>query len=291
MVLFGLVAQLGLKHISEYTLRKEQSIIANTLVNKRGEVTSKEALESMVSQLKEQYIPINIEHDPRIPIQGRVSDAYLRKREDGEYEVVAELDFFEADDSVSSTHGTKKIVERLIPNDRLILSFDRNFNNEIDQENINNISNLLSAESHLSVKNSMDPIGVIEIAAAVTFGGIAKGFLSKIGSDALEATKKQLIKVFARKKEGEDEKILTLSFKVIKNEVEFDVEVHTTNPDKNAIDKLFKEGLDELDKLVPTLYQEEANLHKIVFEYKKEGMEIKYAVNKSCYPLFPTNKL
>lgn len=269
-------------------MRKAQGTIANTLVNKRGEIISKEALESMVSQIKEEYVPINVEHDPRIPTQGRIADAHLRKRKDGEYEVVAEFEIFEEGDTISSTLGTKSIVEKQLPSDRLILNFDQNFNNEIDQENINEISNLLNTESHLSVKNSLDPIGVVEIAGIVAFGAIAKGFLSKIGSDSLEATKRQLTKVFSRKKEGEEEKILTLSFKVVKNEVEFDVEVHTTNPDKDTIDKLFKEGLDELERLVPMLYQKEANLHKMVFEYKKEGMEIKYAVNKSCYPLFPT---
>lgn len=271
-------------------MRKAEGTIANTLINKRGERISKEALESMVSQVKEKYIPINIEHDPRVPTQGRIADAYLREREDGEYEVVAELEIFEEGDSISSTKGTKNIVERKLPADKFILNFDRNFNNDADQENVNEISRLLNTQSQLSVKNSLDPIGVVEIAGIVAFGTIAKGFLSKIGSDALEATKKQLAKIFSRKKEGEKEKILTLSFKVIKNDVEFYVEVHTTNPDKEAIDKLFNEGLAELDDLVPMLYQEEANLHKMVFEYKKDGMEIKYAVNKSCFPLLPNVK-
>lgn len=271
-------------------MRKAEGTIANTLIDKRGERISKEALESMVSQVKEKYIPINIEHDPRVPTQGRIADAYLREREDGEYEVVAELEIFEEGDSISSTKGTKNIVERKLPADKFILNFDRNFNNDADQENVSEISRLLNAQSQLSVKNSLDPIGVVEIAGIVAFGAIAKGFLSKIGSDALEATKKQLAKIFSRKKEGEKEKILTLSFKVIKNDVEFDIEVHTTNPDKEAIDKLFNEGLAELDDLVPMLYQEEANLHKMVFEYKKEGMEIKYAVNKSCFPLLPNVK-
>lgn len=270
-------------------MRKAQGTIANTLVNKRGEKISKEALEGMVSQVKEQYIPINIEHDPRIPTQGRIADAHIRKRDDGEYEVVADFEIFEEGDSAASTMGTKSIVERSFPNDKLSLNFDRNFNNKNDQENINKISNLINAETHPSIKNSLDPIGVIEIAGLVAFGAITKGFLSKIGSDAFEATKKQLVEIFSRKKEGENEKILTLSFKVVKNEIEFDVEVHTTNPDKEAIDKLFSEGLEELDRLVPMLYQKEANLHKMVFEFKKGEMKIKYAVNKSCYPLFPTN--
>lgn len=269
-----------------------KAVIANTIKNKRGEVISKEALEMMVSQVKKNYMPINIEHDPRIPIQGRIADAYLQEMDGGGYEVIAELELFDETDTLESVgNRSKKIITRPVSADEIIINYDRNFDNPVDSENINNIIEKIGARGILSVKNSVDPISVLEVVSLVAFGAIAKGFLSKIGGDSWEYVRDQIKVVFSRKKDGEKEKILSLSFRVVRNEIEFDVEVLATNPTKDEIDLLFSEGLEELDRMVPIFYEDHISLHKMVFEYKKGEMKIKYAVNKDCFPLAQNVKI
>ena len=261
--------------------------MANTLVNKHGEKITKEALEGMVSQVNANYFPINIEHDPRQPILGRIAGAYLQEMGKGEYEVIGELEFFDENDTLASLTSTKTIAQSPFPKDKVLLHYDRNFDNPDDKENINNILNKLSGAGAPTLKNSIDPIGVLDIAALVAFGTISKGFLSKMGGDSWEYVRDNIKSIFSRKKDGEKEKILSLSLRVVKDNIEFDVEVLSTNPSIKDVDALFSEGLKELDELIPAFYQDQASIHKMVFEYNHEGMKIKYAVNKNCIPLNP----
>lgn len=270
---------------------KAKATIANTLVNKRGEAITREALEGMVAQIKEHYLPINIEHDPRIPVQGRIADAYLQEMDCGGFEVVAELEIFDENDTSLSVKTGKTMIQRRVPKDKAIIHYDRNFENPEDEKNINNILESIKGHGARSVKNSLDPIAVLEIVALVGFGSIAKGFLSKVGGDSWEYVRDNIKSIFSRKKEGEKEKILSLSFRVVRNEIEFDVEVVATNPSMEEIDQLFSDGLRELDEIVLALYSEEVSLNKMVFEFKKEGMEIKYAVTQDCFPLLPRVKV
>lgn len=268
-------------------MKKSMAIIANTLIDKRGDRLAVSALESIVEQLQTYYVPVNIEHDPRIPIQGRISGGFLREIEThpGEFEVVANIEIFEGHDCVSTVDSGKEYRLEDIPESGINVRFDRNFNNDIDLQAIDNICEEIKSERSLAIKNSIDPIAVLEIVALVSFGTIAKGFLSKIGGDSWEKVKTEIKKLFGRKKEGEKEKILSLSFRVEKGDVSFDVDVLTTNPKPEEIDALFEEGLKELDLIVPALYRDEAKLKKMVFEYRKGSMQIKYAVNKDCIPL------
>ena len=112
--------------------------MANTLVNKHGEKITKEALEGMVSQVNANYFPINIEHDPRQPILGRIAGAYLQEMGKGEYEVIGELEFFDENDTLASLTSTKTIAQRPFPKEKVLLNYDRNFDNPDDKENINN---------------------------------------------------------------------------------------------------------------------------------------------------------
>lgn len=268
-------------------MKKSMAVIANTLVDKRGDRLTVSALESIVEQLQSYYVPVNIEHDPRIPIQGRISGGFLREIEThrGEFEVVANIEFFDGHGYVTSVDNGKEYRLEDIPESGISVRFDRNFNNDVDLKAIDRICEEIKSERSLAIKNSVDPIAVLEIVALVSFGTIAKGFLSKIGGDSWEKVRDEIKKLFGRKKEGEKEKILSLSLRVEKEDISFDVDVLATNPKPEEIDALFEEGLKELDLIVPALYRDEAKLKKMVFEYRKGSMQIKYAINKDCIPL------
>lgn len=54
-------------------------IMTTTHVDLHGDRMSLSVLESLASQIKERYLPININHDIRIPPVGRVVDAEVVK--------------------------------------------------------------------------------------------------------------------------------------------------------------------------------------------------------------------
>lgn len=56
-------------------MKYHKAITLTTHVDRHGDHFTREALVSMVDQIDKHYIPVNIEHDPRIPPQGRVVGA------------------------------------------------------------------------------------------------------------------------------------------------------------------------------------------------------------------------
>ena len=77
----------------------------------------------MVDQVKTAYIPMGIEHDPRIPPLGRVITAEITHLPDGEYALDAKVEVFEEGDVVPltgvrrivavTTHGSSKLINAL----------------------------------------------------------------------------------------------------------------------------------------------------------------------------------
>ena len=67
--------------------------VVTTHVDRHGDVVTLAALEDMVEQVKAAYIPMFIEHDPRIPPQGRVTSAEITPRGDGEFAIDAKSSF------------------------------------------------------------------------------------------------------------------------------------------------------------------------------------------------------
>ena len=57
--------------------------MATTHVDRHGERLTRSALESLVRQLRANYIPIGFEHDPRFPPLGRMIDATVVELPDG----------------------------------------------------------------------------------------------------------------------------------------------------------------------------------------------------------------
>lgn len=68
-------------------------IISSTHIDRDGQRMAKEALEGMVQQIKEKYIPLDIEH--RGTYIGVVLSAKIRKFEDGEYALLGIMGVFE----------------------------------------------------------------------------------------------------------------------------------------------------------------------------------------------------
>src|SRR6266571_15652 len=73
---------------------------ASTHVDKQGEALALEALHDMVQQINSCYLPMGLEHDPRVPPIGRVSSAQVVRLEDGEWAVDGDVEIFEEGDHI-----------------------------------------------------------------------------------------------------------------------------------------------------------------------------------------------
>lgn len=264
-------------------------IFATTHIDLQNERMALPALESMIEQANQYYIPVNIEHDPRIPPIGRIISAQLKQLDDGEYAVEGVIEAFESGDESLLQAGDKREIRLLEHSfDHLDISYDRNYENASDQELIQDINSLLKTKSNpqIQIKKALDPISTLTIGGAFILGGVAAGFLGKIGSDAWDTFKEKLKILLNKKKVEEKEKLLSFEFTIENDGYKINVEVILSNPTDNDIESFLENGLKNIDAILPNYFNQEIGLKKIVMEYADNAIKVKFGVRKDAVPLF-----
>ncbi len=246
----------------------------------------------MVEQLETRVVPMWIEHDPRIPPRGRIIDAEVREREDEEYELVGVVEVYEEEDFQDGERVPK--LDRTIPTvfdegDRDLVFYNRRFEEQDDQRDINEIARILDADPQKKEKRSAELLAVLELAGKFTLGAIASGFFGKIGADAYDALKSKIKEVMARKAEEEDEHLLVFNPVVEVDGRLVEVQVILTNPSDKEIEAFFEDGLPELDEVLP-LHTTHDTARRIVYEYENRTVQLKFGVREDGVPLFPSEK-
>ncbi len=270
-----------------------KGVLANTFIDKHNEKMSLNALKSMIEQIDDHYIPVGIEHDPRIFPVGRVKSAELIKVNENEYAVEGIIEQFENGDIIPiDFKDSKSITIRSHDFDTLDLTFDRNYNNDNDLKIINEINAIINNKNkpRIEIKKSVDPISILTIGGSFLLSEIFKGFLNKIGSDSYDLLIEKLTKLLTEKKVEESEKLLTFDFNIEKDHYTINVEVILTNPQNNDINSFLKYGLKKLDEILPIYFQPEKGLKRIVMEYNDNTIIINFGVRKDCIPIFPKER-
>lgn len=264
-----------------------ESIIATTHTDSQGDKLTKENLDDLIESIKNRYVPIDIEHDPRLPPIGRISSGFTRQRPDGEFEAVAILELFDDTDSIElNSDGREMIIESI---EGVSISYDWTHRFEEDQNDINEIASILKTDALYSVKKSSDPISVITISAGVfVVGGIASGFLNEIGSDGWKKVKPILGKLFSRKTRTTNDQLLRFSVCVQHNDNIIEIDIIQTNPNEAEISNFIDNGLKKLDEVLPIYCANQNDIKKLVFSVKENNLEINFAVRKDCQPLKST---
>src|SRR5689334_10627051 len=109
------------------------AVLVTTHVDKHNEAFALSALKGIAEQLNRSYLPVGVEHDPRIPPIGRVISGEVREREDGEFEIFGQIEIFEAGDQIGLENGDRRTVVRYNHDDRVAVIDDRTFQNADDQ--------------------------------------------------------------------------------------------------------------------------------------------------------------
>lgn len=272
-------------------MKRFEAVVSTTRLDAHGECMSREALGSLIDSISHSYIPIGIEHDPRIPPQGRIAAGLVRETPDGEYEAVAIIEMFNDDDDLSDSNDPREIVIRAHRENGLTISHDWTHRHESDQEDIAEIAAILGNRPLYEVKKAAEPISIITIGGAFVLGGIATGFLGQIGVDAWTFIKDKLARLFSRKEHRKGEQLLVFSALVEAEEQKVEVEIVLSDPSPEQIDQFLKTGLQTIDMILPIYLRNSPDIRRLTFEASGSKLELKFAVRKDCSPLVPTLKV
>lgn len=261
--------------------------LATSHLDRHRERFTKEALESMVRQSNEKIIPLGIEHDPRIPPQGRILEANLVQLPDGEFAVEGIPEFFEDGKEHYSDVGNREIPLRRNELGTFKIISDRTLAPE-HLPDVNELCSILNNAAHeKEIKKAFEPLSIFTIAGAFILGGVANGFLGAIGQDAYDSLKIKLKKLFNSPTPEGQEKLFTFNTTIYKGEHSVNVEVIITNPSVEEIQEFFDNGIRELDIILPRHFDSDRGFARIVFEYKSKMLNILYGVRKDGVPIRP----
>ena len=269
-------------------MKYSSGILVTTHIDQQNEEISLSALESMVEQSNSYYIPITVEHDPRKPPLGRTKSTRIKKLEDGEYAIEGIFEMFESGEEIQLDLNDPREIRILEHNyNYLDITYDINYKNPEDQKLIKEMTNILKSEvePEYFTKKSIEPISVLTIGGAFVLGGIANGFLNKIGADAWDSLKEKLKELFSKKKAEEKEKLLSFEFTIENDGCRINIEVILSNPSDNDIDNFLEKGLKNVDKILPNYFDPNNSLKRIVMEYSDEVVVVKFGVRKDGVPL------
>jgi len=269
-------------------MKRTQIIMATSHVDLHGDMIHPDALKDAVRQIKEKYLPYNIEHDIRRPPIGRIVSAKVIKLQDGQYALMATAELFEESDPLESLTGDgRKISIRDQDIQTIDFNYDSTFLDKEGQELLHELSQISGKieRPRKIVKKALEPISTLLIYAGVfVVGSIAKGFFSKLGSDAYGMLKNTLIKYFRNRKKISSEQILDLCFSVKQYNRTFEVHVLAVNPSEQKLNELFTSRFNGVDNLLVSLPLSESDVARIVLEYENQRLLIRYAVNGDSVP-------
>ncbi len=262
-------------------------ILATTHLDSHSEAITLEGLKSFVASVNAGHVPVGIEHDPRIAPVGRIASARVRPLDDGEFAAVGVVELFEAGDDPQLLEDGREIPLERYPDGGLQVMYDRNLRGVSDQAVVDEIAALFGTAPCRELKKSLDPLTVLTIGGAFVLGGMAQGFLSKLGEDAYQALKGGLKKLFARRRDGEKERLLVFRAFLTGKSGEVEAVVIISNPSGQDIDDFLGPGLAALDASVKALWCPESGVKRFVFEYSAGHLTLRFGVRRDAVPMSP----
>lgn len=258
--------------------------MTTTHVDKHNERMSVEALNDFVNLVNQQYIPVGVEHDPRIPPIGRVISAQIEELPDGEFAVDGIAEIYEEGQEIEFKDDGREIPIEL-PSEGITISPDRSYLQPNDKELLVELEKIVNGDIKPQLKKSIEPISILIIAASFMAGGIAQGFLSKIGEDIWDKLKSKINELVNSKTRIEKDRLLVFEFTVDLENNPLCLETILTNPSESEIRKFLDEGLKQLDEKTNRFFQHRHYLRKVVFEYKDNKVKVMFGLRKDGVPL------
>jgi hypothetical protein len=186
------------KHMDDK--RRIRGIASTTHIDRHGERLSKEALEDMAQNLSDQAKLIYWNHETTLPPIAMLTNEWVEKREDGEYQLAFEGYFLSNEDieflpqsNIEGLDITWEQVTEILnaippsPSGHIGISYDpRNFDPEEVTPIIEEMNELVETHQDLYSRKAELPQAVIWILVGFAGGHIASGFFTRLGEMAAE---------------------------------------------------------------------------------------------------------
>jgi hypothetical protein len=271
-------------------MRLLEGVLVTSRVDKHGEIIERDNLYTLAEDYNTHYLPLTVEHDPRTPPIGRFTSARIEVLEDGELALVGTSEVFEAGDQIEFKDDGREMPVEEFTDGRLHISYDRSYESPSDQELLEEMCNWVDGELGEEIKKGIEPLSILILAASFVGLRFATGFLQKWGADTWDLVKRNLSRLFQRKREEAREYLLVFRFTVRDGSHVLCLETFLSNPTENDVSLFLQEGLEELERLTPEFLASHPYLRKIVCEYANRKLTVKYGMRKDAVPLLPEKR-
>lgn len=258
--------------------RLVEMTIATTHVDRHGDRFTAGALHDMAEQISQQWIPMWIEHDPRIAPLGRTVAARVEPLEDGEYALMATSEIFDPQQSMPpfDTDDSRALHIASAMDDLSIVA-DFTYWNEADRAILQEIDRH-GIPTSLQGKKSLDPI------SALILGGLVGGFLGAIGADLWKPVRGAIQRLLARRRHDELEFLFILDIGLPRNDNPVAVRVIATSPSDHDLDALF-DLLPDLLRRLPNLVEPlDVQVAQIVMAFGHGKLVPLHALRRDAVP-------
>lgn len=269
-----------------------EGILANDKPDAHGEEMSPESLVGMVADIQTRWIPVGAEHDPRVPPQGRVLHACLRKEPDGSTSVVGQIELFDPGETPPFVSSGRRLLGHDSKDGSIAFHVDRGFGTADILPLAEEIAEILGAPLHREIKKSLEPIAVAGLAIGTyVLAEIAGGFLKKVGADVYDAAKAKLKKLFEarRSRNPDSDSLFSVRLEVKSPHGPVEVEVLVENPTGEDVNAALSAGLTGLVGALSVPGRLTPQIAKIVFIYRSGRLSLRFAIRHDAVPLFPSD--
>jgi hypothetical protein len=267
-------------------MRKYLVTISSTRTDTQGEQVTRSALESAARMLNTYYIRVGRGHDPRLPPLGRIGSAQVEPIGEGHFVLGAELEIWDDTDQPAGIAGDgRTLAPEEEPENAFDVEYDLPAAADLGLIFFQELARIAGPEAkpRYNAKKAVEPLSAIVIAiGAFVLGGIATGFLAKVGEDVYEALKAKL-KATTKSHPGR-ERPLVVRTAVNVNRQKVGVELVLTNSTDPEIEWLFSSGFMKLDAVVKATLESTPEAREIVAECAGGDIRVLYWLRPNGVP-------
>ena len=264
-------------------MKRDVGIFASTHVDAHGDRLTLEALEKAAAQSERQLLPVNFNHDPRIPPLGRMVKVEVVQLPDGEHALVAHSEISESGDVITPLFGRERPLQQ-VQRGTIEVVFDRSYRSELDTSTLEEIRGLPGVSTSCLEKKALEPLSVLTVAFGLwAAGSYLSGVLNQMGADTWEYLKTRIKILQKRRREEGREYLFILEAQIPRDSGLLCVKFIATSPSGGELDLLLSSGLAELDKLIANMLSIDSDVREIVFNLNAHPEHLEaFAIRYDC---------
>lgn len=264
-------------------MKRDVGILASTHIDTHGDLFTLEALEKAAIQSEQQFLPVNFNHDPRIPPLGRMVKAEVVQLPDGEHGLVAHSEIFEPGDVITPLPGRERPLHQ-VETGTIEVVFDRSYRSELDTSTLEEIQGLPGVSTSCLEKKALEPLSVLTVAFGLwAAASYFSGFLNQMGADTWDFLKTRIKTLQKRRREEGREYLFILEAQIPRDSGLLCVKFIATSPAAGELDLLLSSGLAELDKLIAKMLSIDPDVREIVFNLNAPTGHLEaFAIRYDC---------